>query len=268
MRSLFAVSMLALVGCGTPAHSLDAASAFDAPEAALDARDPSDAPEAALDAPDPIDVLAFTRTTGFRHGSIEAAVAALTVIATERAWRLERTEDPARLGDLFGVEVLVFLSTTGDVVGPAEETEIERFVREGGGWVGIHAASDTEYDWPFYATLVGAYFDRHPAIQPATIRVEQAMHPATSHLTDPWMRTDEWYDFRASPRGAVDVLLTLDESSYTGGEMGADHPIAWSHTIDAGRAFYTGLGHTDEAWSEPAFLDHVEGAITWAARLD
>jgi type 1 glutamine amidotransferase len=214
-------------------------------------------------------VLVFSRTVGFRHGSIADGVRALSMLADARGWRLVATEDPAAVADsgLSTIDVVVFLSTTGDVLDSDQQASLERFVRAGGGWAGIHSASDTEYDWPFYGGLVGAYFRAHPAVQEAPVRVETAAHPATSNLPSMFRRTDEWYAFVANPRPNVTVLLTLDETSYTPGTsaMGSDHPIAWSHAYEGGRAFYTALGHTRESYTEAHFLAHVAGGIEWAA---
>lgn len=234
---------------------------------AVACRAPAAPLDAGADAGDPIDVLVFSRTAAFRHTSIEPAVGALRAIAGARGWRLEHIEDPARFdaGELARFDVVVFLSTSGDVLDDAQQAALEGFVRAGGGFVGVHSASDTEYEWPWYGRLVGAYFARHPAAQRARLHVEVHDHPSTARLPDPWTRVDEWYDFRSSPRPDAVVLLTLDEASYEGGTMGADHPIAWHRELDGGRSFYTGLGHTADSWSEPAFLDHVSGGIEWAA---
>jgi type 1 glutamine amidotransferase len=213
-------------------------------------------------------VLLFSRTTGYRHDSIEDGIAALSRVANERQWRLESTEDPAMFNGpkLVSFDVVVFLNTTGDVLDATQEDAFERFIQSGKGFVGIHAASDTEYDWPFYGALVGAYFKAHPAVQAATLHVEGS-HPAVDALPTPWTRTDEWYAFQKNPRAEVQVLLTLDEESYSPGEgaMGEDHPIAWLHQYDGGRAFYTALGHTSESYADPLFLDHLTQAIEWAA---
>jgi type 1 glutamine amidotransferase len=161
--------------------------------------------------------------------------------------------------------VVVFLSTSGDVLDRDGEAALRGFVEAGGGWVGVHAAADTEDGWPWYQTLVGARFARHPAVQRATVRVVDRDHPATKGLPATWVRTDEWYDFRSNPRPRVHVLATLDESTYRGGGMGADHPIAWWHELGRGRALYTGGGHTAAAWAEPRFLAHVAAAVRWAS---
>jgi type 1 glutamine amidotransferase len=225
---------------------------------------------AAPERPPAFRVLAFTRTEGFRHDSIPAGVTALKELGARHRFAVRATEDPAafRTRRLRRYDAVAFLSTTGDVLGRAAQRALARFVRGGGGWVGIHSAADTEYDWPFYGRLVGAYFRSHPpGTQPATVRVEDPGHPATRGLPLAWTRTDEWYDFRANPRPDVHVLATLDEATYTGGMMGADHPIAWCHRYRGGRAFYTALGHTSESYAEPEFRRHLLGGIRWAAGM-
>ncbi|NBM19874.1 ThuA domain-containing protein [Streptomyces sp. GC420] len=218
-------------------------------------------------------VLVFTRTAGFRHDSIPDGIAAVRALGAEHGFTVDATEDASAFtrGNLARYDAVVFLSTTGDVLGPAQQTAFERYIRAGGGYVGVHAAADTEYDWPFYAGLAGAYFQSHPAIQQATVEVEDRSHPATAHLASLWERTDEWYNYRSNPRQDAHVLATLDEASYSGGTMGEDHPIAWCRDYRGGRAFYTGGGHTKESYAEPAFRQHLLGGIRWAtgaARAD
>jgi type 1 glutamine amidotransferase len=162
---------------------------------------------------------------------------------------------------------VVFLSTTGDVLNGTQETAFEQYIRGGGGYVGIHAAADTEYDWPFYAGLAGALFHSHPHNQSATVRVEDRAHDATAHLGSTWQRFDEWYNYRSNPRTTAHVLASLDEGSYSGGNMAGDHPIAWCKDYEGGRAFYTGGGHTDESYTEPAFRRHLLGGVRWAAGM-
>lgn len=183
-------------------------------------------------------VLVFSKTAGFRHDSIPAGIAALQQLGRQRGFSVEASEDAALFTDerLATVKAVVFLSTTGDILNAAEQAAFERFIRRGGGFVGVHSASDTEYDWPFYGALVGAYFSGHPDIQSATIQIEDAGHPSTTALPRAWGRRDEWYNFRKNPRGAVTVLATLDERTYSGGTMAPDHPIIWSHTYEGGRS--------------------------------
>jgi type 1 glutamine amidotransferase len=212
-------------------------------------------------------VLVFSKTAGFRHDSIPAGVAAIRSLGRANGFSVRATEDaktftPKRLRRF---DAVVFLSTSGDVFTPRQQRAFRSYIRHGGGWVGIHSAADTEYEWPFYGRLLGAYFQSHPAIQPATIDVVDRTHPSTRSLPARWTRTDEWYDFRSNPRGAVHVLATLDESSYSGGTMGPDHPIAWCHPFKRGRSWYTAGGHTSDSYSEPTFRRHLLGGILWAA---
>ena len=211
-------------------------------------------------------ILVFSKTAGFRHDSIPAGINAIRQQGSARGFSVDASEDAATFSDeaLAKYKVVVFLSTTGDVLNSAQEAAFERFIRRGGGFVGVHSATDTEYDWPFYGALVGAYFAGHPDIQNATIQIEDPGHPALASVPRPWTRRDEWYNFRRNPRGNVNVLATLDERTYTGGTMAPDHPIVWSHTYDGGRSFYTALGHTQESFSETAFVDHLGRAILWA----
>jgi type 1 glutamine amidotransferase len=250
---LVAVALvLAVGGCGRPA---------DAPAPAE--------PPAATAGTDRggFAVLVFTRTTGFRHASIAAGVAAIRRLGAANGFAVDATEDPERVRDdvLARYRAVVFLSTTGEPLGPAQRAALERWVEGGGGWVGVHAAADAFYAWPWYGELVGARFRRHPSVQPATVRVTDRGHPSTASLPAAWARTDEWYDFRDNPGGRVQVLAVVDESTYRGGGMGADHPVSWYHRQGRGRSWYTALGHTEASWSEAPFLDHVLGGIRWAA---
>jgi type 1 glutamine amidotransferase len=215
-------------------------------------------------------VLVFTKTTGFRHDSIPAGIAAVRAIGARAGFEVDATEDAAAFtaSSLAGYRAVVFLNTTGDVLDAAQELALQAYVKGGGGFVGVHSAADTEHGWPGYRELLGARFRSHPAIQPGRIRVEWPRHPATRLLPSPWMRTDEWYNFDANPRASVAVLLTLEEASYSGGDMGADHPIAWCRILGAGRSFYTGGGHTAESYAEPDFVSHLSGGLRWAAGLD
>lgn len=223
-------------------------------------------------AAEPPRILLFTRTTGFRHDSIVAGAHAIVQLGERAHFEVDPTDDPADFSDdnLKRYRAIIFLNTTGNILNDPQQEAMQRFIRAGNGFVGIHSAADTEYDWPWYGGLVGAYFKGHPAVQQATILVTDRTHPATRHLPARWVRTDEWYDYTTNPRGRVHVLMTLDESTYTGANMTGgrlDHPIAWCHEYDGGRAFYTGLGHTAETFAEPAFRDHLLGGILWAAGL-
>ncbi|MDG4773054.1 ThuA domain-containing protein [Solwaraspora sp. WMMD792] len=243
---------------GTPGNPVDPAPAVQA--------GPGDF-EAAAD--EPYSVLVFSKTAGFRHGSIPAGIAAIEQLGADNGFTVDTTEDGADFTDanLANYRAVIWLSTTGDVLDTDQQAAFERYVQAGGGYVGIHAASDTEYSWPWYGELVGAYFSGHPANQNATVKVEDPAHPSTDGLPAEWVRYDEWYNFQTNPRGDVHVLASLDETTYTAGAgaMGADHPIAWCSDYDGGRAWYTGGGHTDESFAEPEFLDHLLGGIQSAA---
>ncbi|MFJ8106336.1 ThuA domain-containing protein [Streptomyces sp. NPDC096132] len=209
-------------------------------------------------------LLVYTRTTAYRHDSIPAGIAAIRTLGD---FDVDATDDPAAFEQsLDGYAAVVFLSTSGTVLTPAGRERLAAYVEAGGGFVGVHAAACTEYDWPYYGALLGAWFDRHPEYQPGKAVVEDRDHPATRHLPAVWDFVDEWYDFRSNPRGGVRVLVSADESSYDGGGMGADHPLVWCREQGAGRVFYTALGHASEAYDDPDFRAHLLGGLDWAAR--
>jgi cytochrome c len=218
---------------------------------------------------DQLAILIFSKTAGYRHESIPAGIAAIKSLGAQHRVEVDATEAASTFTDA-GLEkyrVVVFLNTTGAVLDADQHAAFERFIRHGGGFVGIHSATDTEYQWPWYGKLVGAYFLKHPPIQPATLKVVDAAHVSTRHLPAQWTRTDEWYNFRDQPAADITVLLRIDENSYTGGTMGEIHPMAWCHAYDGGRAWYTALGHTAESYSDSLFLQHLWGGIAWAAAL-
>ncbi|WP_260194138.1 ThuA domain-containing protein [Actinophytocola gossypii] len=216
-------------------------------------------------------VLVFSKTAGFRHDSIPTGIAAIQDLGAEHGFAVEATEDAAAFTEenLSHYAAVVWLSTTGDVLNDAQQAAFEGYIENGGGYAGVHAAADTEYDWPWYGELVGAYFKSHPHIQEADVHVEHHDHPSTAGLPDTWTRTDEWYNYRTNPREAVKVLATLDETSYDpGGDAMGDHPIMWCKSQGDGRSWYTGGGHTIESYSEPEFLDHLAGGIRYAAGIE
>lgn len=212
-------------------------------------------------------VLVFTKTLGYRHPSITNGIEAIQKLGKKYNVLVDTTENAARFNEenLKRYSAVIFLNTTGDVLNHIQQADFERYIQAGGGYVGVHAASDTEYKWPWYNHLAGAYFESHPAIQEAKLHVRETNHPATEGLPNPWVRKDEWYDFKpGSLDSTLKILLDLDESSYQGGKMNGKHPIAWYHEYDGGRAFYTALGHTEESYTEPLFLKHLLGGIRYA----
>jgi type 1 glutamine amidotransferase len=215
-------------------------------------------------------VLVFSRTTGFRHDSIPDGVAAIQKLGQEHGFAVDATEDATQFTDqnLAKYRTVVFLSTTGDPLDqPEEKAAFQRYIEHGGGFAGVHAAADSGYTWPWYGDLVGAYFRSHPAQQNATVDVVGQGAPSNRGLPKRWTRWDEWYNYRTNPRAAgVRVLMTLDEHSYDAGpDAMGDHPISWCHRYDGGRAWYTGMGHTKESYTDPLFVRHLLGGIEMSA---
>lgn len=211
-------------------------------------------------------ILVFYKTAGFHHSSIPAGVAAIQKLGTENNFLVDTTTDSTKFTEknLKQYAAVVFLSTTGNVLGNDEQTAFEHYIQSGKGFVGVHAATDTEYDWPWYNKLVGAYFLGHPKQQQAILNVVDTNFIATKQLPHVWKRFDEWYSFKETHWDDVHVLITIDETSYEGGKNGSYHPMAWYHTYDGGRAFYTELGHTDESYADPLYLGHLLGGIKYA----
>lgn len=212
-------------------------------------------------------VLVFSKTNGYRHAAIPNGIQMIRELGQTHGFEVMATEDSTvfRPDRLSAFDVVVFLNTSGNIVDPTGQNAFRDFIRGGGGYVGIHSASAGEYDWDWYGRLVGAFFDDHPEIQRATVHVERPNHPSTDMLPPEWERRDEWYNFRSNPRDSVQVLLTLDESTYQGGTMGTDHPIAWYHEFNGGRSWYTALGHTKASYDSSLYRQHVLGGLRWAA---
>jgi len=217
-------------------------------------------------------VLVFSKTAGFHHESIPEGIEAIVKLGAENDFEVDTTTQAEMFTEenLAQYSAVLFLSTTGDVLNNYQEADFERYIQSGGGYMGIHAAADTEYDWSWYGNLVGGYFVDHPGIndpnpnvQAGKVTVVDASNASTSFLPTPWERTDEWYSYQKM-NPDVKVLLTLDEDSYKGGFDMGEHPIAWFHDYDGGRAFYTGGGHTNESFTEELYLKHILAGIEYA----
>ncbi|HEA30058.1 MAG TPA: PKD domain-containing protein [Leeuwenhoekiella sp.] len=211
-------------------------------------------------------VLVFSKTMGFRHASIPTGISAIQKLGNENNFKVDATENAAIFASdsLKKYATVIFLNTTGNVLDVREEAGFERYIQSGGGFVGVHAATDTEYDWNWYGKLVGAYFTSHPAIQEADFTIKDTDFPATEFFQDSiWHRTDELYNFKKI-NPDVNVLISIDEKSYEGGENGDNHPMSWYHEYEGGRAFYTELGHTDESYADTKYLKHLLGGIQYA----
>lgn len=213
-------------------------------------------------------ILVFYKTAGYYHKSIPAGIAAIQKLGLENKFDVDTTLDASKitLNNLKKYAAVVFLSTTGDIFNPAQQTAFEQYIKAGGGFVGVHAATDTEYDWPWYGKLAGAFFTNHPKQQVATLNVVNRKTIATQHLPEVWTRKDEWYNFKDIQDG-LNVLITIDERTYEGGKNAPLHPMAWYHDFDGGRSFYTGLGHVEESYTDPLFLNHLLGGIQYAMGL-
>lgn len=213
-------------------------------------------------------VLVFSKTLGWHHSCIPFGIAAIQKLGKENNFEVDTTTNANAFTDnnLKKYDAVIFQCTTGNVLNAEQQAAFERYIQAGGGYAGVHSAADTEYDWPWYGKLVGAYFSSHPNnsnIRKATIDVTDRTNPITANLPARWERTDEWYNYKSIYSG-IHVLASLDENTYDGGTNGTSHPITWFHEFDGGRSFYTGCGHTDESYSDPLFLGQLLGGIRYA----
>jgi type 1 glutamine amidotransferase len=215
-------------------------------------------------------ILVFVKTQGFYHSSIPKGMLTIMNICRQNGIIVDTTREASVFSteNLKQYKVVVFLNTTGDILNDAQQAAFEKYIQSGGGFVGIHAATDTEYGWPWYNKLVGACFLSHPPNQQvAVIRVVNKNNPATQFLPEGWIRTDEWYNFKdISPD--IKVLAYLDETTYKGGQNGEKHPFIWCHEFEGGRAFYTGVGHREDNYDELLLQKHLLGAIKWAGKIN
>ncbi len=211
-------------------------------------------------------MLVFYKTEGFWHKSIPAGYQAIEDLGEDHGFKTDETDDAGEFtkGNLESYDLVIFLNTTGDILNEEQQEAFEEFIENGGSFFGIHAAADTEYDWEWYGKLVGAYFVSHPKVQEAEVVVTMPNHPAVAHLPERWVRKDEWYNYKnINPENKV--LLKLDESTYKGGTNGEDHPLAWYRELEGGGiAIYTGVGHTIQSYTEPAFVEHLLRSIMFA----
>lgn len=210
-------------------------------------------------------VLVFSKTTGYRHSAIEIGINAIGKLALENNFAMDTTTNSSLFTseNLKRYSAVVFLNTSGTLLTREQKANFERYIQEGGGFVGIHGAAASEYGWAWYGRLLGAFFTTHPQIQEAELNIVNKKNMATRHLPDPWIYTDEWYNF-TKLSSAIQILITINEDSYLGGDYGEGHPIAWYHNFEGGRSFYTALGHREENYSDPLFLKHLLGGILYA----
>ena len=212
-------------------------------------------------------VLVFSKTAGYHHESIANGIVAIQKLGAENNFDVDTTINAEKFNaqNLKQYKAIIFLSTTGDVLDDQQQEAFTKYIEAGGGYMGIHAATDCEYNWQWYGNLSGAYFGGHPAQQEATLNIVDRNNIATSHLPEQWKRKDEWYSFKWMAND-LHVLITIDEKSYNIGNIKPmeTHPMAWYHEYDGGRAFYTELGHTEESYVDPLYLRHILGGIEYA----
>lgn len=220
--------------------------------------------------------LLFTKTAGWHHESINEGVDGIRKIAQRHQFQVDWHEQASRISkeNLEQYDVIIFLSTTGDILNEEQQAAMEDFIQSGKGFVGIHAASDTEYKWEWYTQLVGRMFSHHPANQTTRVTVLDQSFPGLERVPESFLWTDEWYAFGEEKADNLNYLLTIDESMYNiqphwdnnpKQGMGDFHPVAWYHEFDGGRSYYNALGHMPETYSDTMFLEMLYGGIYWAA---
>lgn len=224
-----------------------------------------------------MNIVVTTQTEGFRHDNIPVAVDALQKLAAKSNWQLHHTEDPLYFSksSLDTIDLIIFLQTSGDIFADVQKQAIELFVENGGGLLTIHTGTVTENQWEWYIDNLGAVFIGHPPVQEGRLIIEDRSHPATSFFPDSiWIIEDEWYSFDRNPREQVNVLISIDESSYDvdnnewfegANQRMGDHPLVWYRHAGEGRIFQTALGHPEQLYSDPLFINHIKGAILWTA---
>lgn len=222
----------------------------------------------------PLNILVFSKTEGFRHASISSGIKMLYDQSKQQNWIITVTEDASLLRDdlLSKMDLAVFMNPTGDAIDEAGQAAFEKFIKSGKSFVGIHAAADCEYEWPFYGNLVNGYFLTHPPAQEATVIFENYDHPAMKPFEGmkTYTTVDEWYTFKENPRPKVNVLARLDESTITKSNNDKwkmeDHPLIWWTEKGETRSFYTVFGHTHEAFQDKLVIEHITNAINWAGK--
>ena len=210
-------------------------------------------------------ILVFTKTTRYHHESIPAGIKAIQKMGLQNNFEVDTTTDSHKFSDqnLQKYSAVVFLSTSGELLDSVQQVSFQNYISSGGGFVGIHSASASEKEWPWFGELVGAVFTDHPEPQTGNVTVLDNDDPSTKDIPSPWIRKDEWYNFQKVPTN-VHLLLGVDEKTYIGGKNGNVHPLAWKHEFDGGRAFYTALGHFSEAFQDTLFTHHILEGIKYA----
>lgn len=221
-------------------------------------------------------VLLITETAGWHHESIDYGIIAINELAATHNFEVDRQQKAVKITSekLSKYDTVIFLSTTADIFDDEEQAIFEKYIQSGKGYVGIHAASDTEYDWEWYTKLVGRMFHIHPSQQTAQLNIIDHNFPGLEHFPNKLLWTDEWYEFTDEKVEGLNYLITVDENTYdpkanwgdkSGVGNGDFHPISWYHEFDGGRSFYTALGHIEKVYENRWFLEHLYGGIFYAA---
>lgn len=213
-------------------------------------------------------VLVFSLTKGYHHASIADGIIALKKLGDENEFNVDTTTNVTafNIENLKKYKTLVFLSPTGtNIFNDEQKAALKQYINGGGGFVGIHAATDCNFEWEWYGKMIGGFFESHPKIQEAKLNIITPKNRIVKDLPSPWLHKDEWYNFK-NFNPAVKVLIKVDETSYTGGNMKNDHPISWYHEYDGGKVFYTALGHTKECYTDSLFLKHLLAGLKWTMK--
>jgi len=217
-----------------------------------------------------INVLAFSKTERYRHESIESGKTSLRKLADENNFHIDFSEDASVFNKdkLTQYNVIIFLCTSGNILDANEETALRKFIENKGGLVGIHSATDTEYDWDWYSELIGTHNKGKEEIHKAVVRIVDKDHPSTKDLPYTWEVEDEWCTFANKLADNIKVLAIVDEIVFEGQEKVLFNPYCWYHEFDGGRAWFTVGGHKTENYSDPLFMKHILGGIKYAAGVE
>jgi type 1 glutamine amidotransferase len=216
---------------------------------------------------------------GYVHDNIPSAVKAIEKLGTENGFTVTVSDDPAvfTTGPLNKYRAIIFASSNNKAFdNDAEKKAFQDYIHGGGGFVGIHSATGSERDWPWYWQLIGGTFWFHAPLQKFTVNVVDKTHPATAFFTgDTWAWEDEFYVVREQPKdihvllaGNIKLLKMPANEKAIAAKLPDSVPLAWYHEFEGGRSFYTALGHKKEYYSDETFLKHLLGGIKWAMKMD
>ncbi|MCW9706370.1 ThuA domain-containing protein [Fodinibius salsisoli] len=222
-------------------------------------------------------VLVYTKNgEGYVHENIPNSIKAIKELGEKHGFTVDSSEDPADINadNLTKYDALIFSNTNNDVFATQEQHDaFQNYIRSGGGFVGIHSASGSERDWPWFWNLLGGSFYRHAPYQEFTVNITDDSHSSTHFLPEEWIREDECYYLKQLNPG-IRVLLQADmttvedkeKENFPGKVFGDTYPLAWYHEFEGGRSWYTSLGHSPESYDDPMFRKHILGGIEWVVK--